>query len=44
MYGLGEAEVARRKHEKPDQRQEQRDRVTAVWFNEMCQMIGREKI
>ena len=43
MSGLGEAEV-RRKREKPDQRQKQRDPVTAVWFNEVCQTIGREKI
>ena len=43
VSGLGEAEV-RRKREKPDQRQKKRDPVRAVWFNEVCQTIGREKI
>ena len=36
LSGLGETEEVRRKHDKPDQRQEQRDRLTAVWFNEVC--------
>ena len=44
MSGLGEAEEVSMKREKSDQRQEQTVRVTAVWFNEVCQTIGREKI
>ena len=44
MSVLGEAEEVSKKREKPDQWQEQSDRVTAVWFNDVCQTKGREKI
>ena len=44
MPGLGEAEEVGRKRKKSDQGQEQRDHVTVVWFNEVCQTIGLEKI
>ena len=44
MSGLGEAEEVSKKREKPDQWQEQNDRVTAVWSNEVCQTKGEEKI